>query len=107
MAGRRILLRKIKPAAARRRVLFTTPALHLVDGDTPDFGAPMSAPVFDVLAKACADAQDAVLTPAGEENARAHRESLAKAADALVMGRPVPAESRWAAWTVFDAKHSK
>jgi len=105
--GRRIILRKIKPAASRRRVLFTSPAAYLVDGDTPDFAAPISAPIFDMLAKSAADAQEGALTPDGEAQAHAAREALALAADALVMGKPVPLGSRWAAWAVHDEMYSK
>jgi hypothetical protein len=103
--ARRILLRKNKPAAARRRILFTTPAPHLLDGG-PDLDAPMSAAVFDVLAKAVAEQQEGVCTFDGEARARDAREALARAADALVMGKPVPAESRWAAWLAHDKQPS-
>ncbi|SOE59184.1 hypothetical protein SAMN05414139_01488 [Burkholderia sp. D7] len=95
--GRRILLRtKRKAPAARRRILFTQPAPHLVDGG-PDLDARISLAIFDVLVKAAADAQVGALTPDGEAQAYAAREAVGRAADAMCQGNPVPAESRWAA----------
>src|ERR1700676_4616881 len=109
MAGRRIVFRKAPAAAAaRRRIMFLgEPAPHLVDDDPPDFDAPISSPVFDVLAKSAADLQEHALPPDGEARAHEAREPLANAADALVMGKPVPAECRWAACVVHDELHGK
>ena len=106
MAGRRIVFRETKPAAGRRRILFTMRPPYLVDGG-PDLDARMSSSVFDVLVKATADAHVGALTPDGEARAHEAREALAKAADAMLMGKPVPLECQWAAHVVHDGKETK
>ena len=106
MVGRRIIFRKNMLAAARRRILFTMRPPYLVDGG-PDFDARMSSSVFDVLVKAAADAHVGALTPDGEARAHEAREALAKAADAMLMGKPVPLECQWAAHVVHGGKQTK
>lgn len=57
IVGRRILLRKIKPAsAARRRILFTQPAGYLIDGglDGHDLFKAVTAEQVDLMTRACA-----------------------------------------------------
>jgi hypothetical protein len=103
MKHRKLLFKKARrDHASRRRIMFMTPALYLLDGDTSDFEAPISALVFDLIAKAAADAQEGTLTPDGEARAHAAREALARAADAMCQGKPVPADLRWAAWQVRE-----
>jgi hypothetical protein len=102
MKHRKLLFKKARrDQASRRRIMFMTPAI-LLDGDTSDFEAPISALVFDLIAKAAADAQEGTLTPDGEARAHAAREALARAADAMCQGKPVPADLRWAAWQVRE-----
>jgi hypothetical protein len=103
MKHRKLLFKKARrDQASRRRIMFMTPAMYLLDGDTSDFEAPISALVFDLIAKAAADAQEGALTPDGEARAHAAREALARAADAMCQGKPVPADLRWAAWQVRE-----
>lgn len=108
-AGRRVIFKRRQAAAqSSRRILFMNqvPAPYLVDS-APDFDVPMSSAVFTVLIKAAADATQGALTTDGEARAYEAREALARASEAMMCGKPVPVESRWAAWEVHEAKQAK
>lgn len=61
MVGRRIIFRKNMLAAARRRILFTQPALRLLDDPLAGYDLSMvTAEQHDIMCKACVDGEISV-----------------------------------------------
>lgn len=61
MAGRRIVFKKSKPAAARRRILFTQSAPRLLNDPLAGYDlSRVTAEQHDIMCKACVDGEISV-----------------------------------------------